>query len=54
MPNWPRRWESTSFNDDSVGVAINPFYNAATAVPEPAALLLALFGLALLPRRRRR
>ena len=27
---------------------------ASTAVPEPAALLLALFGLALLPRRRRR
>ena len=47
-------WESTFFNDDSVGVAINPFYNAAAAVPEPAAILLALVGLALLPRRRRR
>ena len=46
-------WESTFFNDDSVGVAINPFYNAAAAVPEPAALLLALLGLALLPCRRR-
>ena len=38
---------------NSVGVAINPFYNAAAAVPEPATLLLALLGLALLPRRRR-
>ena len=47
-------WESTFFNDDSVGVAINPFYNAAAAVPEPAAILLALLGLALLPRSRRR
>jgi MYXO-CTERM domain-containing protein len=29
-------------------------YNNSAAVPEPATLLLALFGLALLPRRRRR
>ena len=29
-------------------------YNNSAAVPEPRAILLALFGLALLPRRRRR
>jgi MYXO-CTERM domain-containing protein len=29
-------------------------YNNSAAVPEPAAILLALLGLALLPRRRRR
>jgi MYXO-CTERM domain-containing protein len=29
-------------------------YNNSAAVPEPAAMLLALLGLALLPRRRRR
>ena len=34
--------------------ASGSLYNNSTAVPEPAAILLALFGLALLPRRRRR
>ena len=29
-------------------------YGSSPAVPEPAAILLALFGLSLLPRRRRR
>ena len=47
-------WESTFAEGDGVGVAVNPFYRPAPAVPEPATLLLALVGLALLPRRRRR
>ena len=34
--------------------ASGSLYNNSTAVPEPSALILALFGLALLPRRRRR
>ena len=34
--------------------ASGSLYNNSTAVPEPATLLLALFGLSLLPRRRRR
>ena len=34
--------------------ASGSLYNNSTAVPEPSTLLLALFGLALLPRRRRR
>jgi hypothetical protein len=45
---------TTIAEGDGVGVAVNPFYRPAPAVPEPAALLLALVGLALLPRRRRK
>ena len=46
-------WQSSFASGDGVGVAVNP-YGPSPAVPEPAALLLALLGLALLPRRRRR
>jgi hypothetical protein len=47
-------WESTFAEGDGVGVAVNPFYRPAPAVPEPSAILLALVGLLLLPRRRGR
>ena len=46
-------WQSSFIEGDGVGVAVNP-YGPSPAVPEPAAILLALLGLALLPRRRRR
>ena len=45
-------WQSSFAAGDGVGVAVNP-YGPSPAVPEPATLLLVLFGLALLPRRRR-
>jgi hypothetical protein len=44
-------WQSSFASGDGVGVAVNP-YGPSAAVPEPAALLLTLLGLALLPRRR--
>jgi MYXO-CTERM domain-containing protein len=46
-------WQSSFAAGDGVGVAVNP-YGPSAAVPEPATILLALLGLALLPRRRRR
>ena len=46
-------WQSSFIEGDGVGVAVNP-YGPSPAVPEPATLLLALFGLALVPRKRRR
>jgi hypothetical protein len=46
-------WQSSFIEGDGVGVAVNP-YGPSPAVPEPATLLLALVGLTLLPRRRRR
>jgi len=46
-------WQISFTDGGSVGVGVDPFSSTAV-VPEPAAILLALLGLALLPRRRRR